>query len=267
MEQRFYYSIASGSKGNCGLFMAGSTVVLIDVGVSLRKITHALALIGLGLDRVSGVLITHEHIDHVRGLPQLARKCDAPIYASALTAQALEIKEPALRARLSVFDAPFALHELTVAPFDTPHDAAGSVGFVLDYQGRRFGFATDLGFVPGEIVRALAGCDAVVLESNHDPHMLQAGPYPYPLKQRVSGPRGHLSNPDCAVCAAELVQSGAKTLILAHLSEQNNMPELALQQTRLALEGLSPCAVYVAPRERMDAPILLEEGMQCSLFD
>lgn len=269
MTQRFYYSIASGSSGNCGLYMCGSTAILIDLGVSLRKITTALHEVSLSLDRIAGVVITHDHTDHIKGLPMFLKKSQAPVYASAETALALHLKQTAPEGRLTTFEPGerFGIGEIGVTPFDTPHDAAGSVGYILSNGDTRFGFATDLGFVPGEIADQLRGCDAVVLESNHDPHMLAAGPYPYMLKQRVGGPRGHLSNPDCAICAAELVKSGTRTLILAHLSEHNNMPALALQQTQLALKGLAPCAVYIAPRERMDAPIVLEGGVQCSLYD
>lgn len=269
MEQRFYYSIASGSSGNCGLYVAGDTAVLIDLGVSLRRITTALAGLGLTLDRIAGVLITHEHIDHVKGLDMFLKKSSAPIYASRETALALSIKNPASQGRVTVFQAgeDFAVGAIGVHAFETPHDAAQSVGYVLSHEGRRFGFATDLGFVPVDIADRLRGCDTVVLESNHDPHMLQAGPYPYPLKQRVAGPNGHLSNPDCAICAADLVKNGTKTLILAHLSEKNNMPELALQQTKSAVRGLAPCRIIVAPKGHMEAPILLEEGEQCCLLD
>lgn len=268
MEQRFYYSIASGSSGNCGLYMAGGTAILIDLGVSLRKVKTALAGLGLTLEQLSAVLITHDHIDHVKGLPMYLKKGQAPVYVSRDAARALEAREPACRGRLTEFDggAGFTVGGVRVVSFETPHDAPGSVGYILERDGRRFGFATDLGFVPGEVASLLRGCDAVVLESNHDPYMLQAGPYPYPLKMRVGGPRGHLSNPDCAVCAAELVKNGTKTLILAHLSEKNNMPELAFQQTKTALDGLAPCRIVVAPKERMEAPILLTEEEQCSLF-
>lgn len=115
--------------------------------------------------------------------------------------------------------------------------AAESTGYIFEHGGSRFGFATDLGFVPRDAAELLRGCEMVVLESNHDPHMLQAGPYPYSLKMRVAGPSGHLSNPDCAVFAADLVKSGTRTLELAHLSEKNNMPELARQQTLSARAG------------------------------
>lgn len=268
LAERFYYSIASGSSGNCGLYMAEGTAILIDLGVSLRKITTALTALGLGLDDLSAVLLTHEHIDHVKGLPMFLKKSRVPVFASRGTAEALEEKEPLCADRLNVFDSGerFWVRDVDVTSFATPHDAAESVGYILEQGGSRFGFATDLGFVPRDAAECLRGCEAVVLESNHDPHMLQVGPYPYPLKMRVAGPAGHLSNPDCAVFAADLVKNGARTIILAHLSEKNNIPVLALQQTKAALRGLPACEVIVAPRERMEQPVAFgEEAVSCSL--
>ena len=267
MAERFYYSIASGSTGNCGLYIADGTAILIDLGVSFRKITTALGAVGLGVDDIAAVLLTHEHIDHVKGLPMWLKKAKAPVFASRGTAEALADKDPSCADRLNEFDSGEALwvRDVDIASFATPHDAADSVGYVFDDRGSRFGFATDLGFVPREAAAMLRGCETVVLESNHDPHMLQAGPYPYTLKMRVAGPSGHLSNPDCAVFAADLVRHGARNLVLAHLSEKNNMPALALQQTVGALRGLPDCAVQVAPRDRMEAPLRLGEEALCSL--
>ena len=243
MAERYYYSIASGSTGNCGLYVAGGAAILIDLGVSLRKITAALTAVGLGLDDLSAV------------------------FASRGTVEALAQKEPLCRDRLNVFESgeAFWVRDVDVETFETPHDAADSVGYILSHGESRFGFATDLGFVPRDVADRLRGCGTVVLESNHDPHMLQAGPYPYPLKMRVAGPAGHLSNPDCAAFAADLVKNGTRTLILAHLSEKNNIPELAFQQTRAALRGLPACAVHIAPRERMEEPVLFGEEEACSL--
>ena len=228
MAEHFYYSIASGSSGNCGLYMADGTAILIDLGVSLRRITTALKALSLTLEDISAV----EYAD-----------------------------------RLNVFDSGerFWVRDVDVVPFPTPHDAAESTGYIFEHGGSRFGFATDLGFVPRDAAEFLRGCEMVVLESNHDPHMLQAGPYPYSLKMRVAGPSGHLSNPDCAVFAADLVKSGTRTLVLAHLSEKNNMPELARQQTLSALRGLPACEVLVAPKEHMEHPVSFGEEKLCSL--
>ena len=197
MAEHFYYSIASGSSGNCGLYVSDGTAVLIDVGVSLRKLTAALAAFDMKPGELDALIITHEHIDHVKGLAMFLKKTEVPVFASRGTAAALTAKEPAFEGRLTAFESgdAFRVGETTVRSFATPHDAADSVGYILENGRHRFGFATDLGFVPQSAAALLRGCETVVLESNHDPHMLQAGPYPYALKQRVAGPNGHLSNP------------------------------------------------------------------------
>ena len=175
---------------------------------------------------LDALIITHEHIDHVKGLAMFLKKTEVPVFVSRGTAAALTAKEQAFEGRLTAFESgdAFRVGETTVRSFATPHDAADSVGYILENGRHRFGFATDLGFVPQSAAALLRGCETVVLESNHDPHMLQAGPYPYALKQRVAGPNGHLSNPDCAVFAAFLADNGTRKLVLAHLSEKNNMP-------------------------------------------
>ena len=268
MKERYYYSIGSGSTGNCGLYVCGGTAILIDLGVSVRRITAALRKRGFEIADLSGVLITHGHHDHIKGLSTFVKRYRVPIYASRGTAEELVRKDPAAQALLRPFwgGETFDVGSLQVESFLTPHDAAESVGDVLRGEGDAFGYATDLGFMPSAIKSKLLGCGAVVLESNHDLVMLETGPYPYILKQRVSGPRGHLSNVDCAACAAELVKDGTKTLILAHLSEENNTPSLAQKETEDALTGLPDCAVYVAPRDEMEEPVWLSEEMQCSLY-
>lgn len=267
MAEHYYFSIASGSSGNCGLYMADGTAILIDLGVSFRKVTAALKALSLTPADISAVLLTHEHIDHVKGLPMFLKKTKVPVFASRGTAAAFEDKNPEYADRLELFDRGerFWVRDVDIVSFPTPHDAAESTGYILEHGGSRFGFATDLGFVPRDAAELLRGCEMVVLESNHDPHMLQAGPYPYSLKMRVAGPSGHLSNPDCAVFAADLVKSGTKTIVLAHLSEKNNIPELARQQTLTALRGLPACEVLVAPKEQMEQPVSFGEEKLCSL--
>ena len=188
MAEHYYYSIASGSSGNCGLYMADGTAILIDLGVSLRRITTALKALSLTLEDISAVVLTHEHIDHVKGLPMFLKKAKAPVFATRGTAEAFEEKNPEYADRLNIFDSGerFWVRDVDVVPFPTPHDAAESTGYIFEHGGSRFGFATDLGFVPRDAAELLRGCEMVVLESNHDPHMLQAGPYPYSLKMRAN---------------------------------------------------------------------------------
>ncbi len=268
MKERYFYSIGSGSSGNSGFYVCGETVILIDLGVSVRRITAALRRYGFEISDLAGVLVTHEHHDHIKGLATFARRHKAPIYASRGAAEAMIRKVPAVEGLLRPFwgGETFSVGGLQVESFLTPHDSPESVGYVIRGDGKSFGYATDLGFMPSAVRAKLTGCDAVVLESNHDLTMLENGPYPYILKQRVAGPRGHLSNVDCAACAMELVKTGTKTLILAHLSGENNTPEIARQETENALSSLGGCTVVVAPRDEMEEPVWLSEAGQCSLF-
>ena len=258
--RNFYYSLASGSSGNCSLIALGGQYILVDLGVSVRKLKSVLKGLSLTIDDLAAVLLTHEHIDHIKGLATFVKHHDTPIFASCGTAEAILCKYPDARDQLRPFysGASFAIGPVAVQSFATPHDAADSVGYIFEADGVKLGYATDLGFVPNPVREALTGCGTVVLESNHDRYMLETGPYPYPLKQRVAGPRGHLSNADCAVLAASLVKNGAQRLILAHLSEKNNTPGAARLETEAALlaEQLH-CELVVAPRDEMTEPIAL----------
>lgn len=260
IQQNCYYSIASGSSGNCSLYVTGNTRILIDLGVSVRRLTAALRELGLTVDMLDAVLLTHEHTDHVKGLATFVKHHNVPVYATKGTAQALIAKNPNADKLLRPYwgGETFTVGMVDVQSFLTPHDAAESVGYILRSHGHTLGFATDLGFVPAAVKELLTGCDTVVLEANHDLDMLHTGTYPWLLKRRVGGSQGHLSNPDCAVCVTQLAASGTSTIILAHLSEQNNTPVTALREIRLALDaaGLS-CEVFVAPKDAMEQPIML----------
>lgn len=158
MAEHYYYSIASGSSGNCGLYMADGTAILIDLGVSLRRITTALKALSLTLEDISAVVLTHEHIDHVKGLPMFLKKAKAPVFATRGTAEAFEEKNPEYADRLNIFDSGerFWVRDVDVVPFPTPHDAAESTGYIFEHCGSRFGFATDLGFGAARCGRASA---------------------------------------------------------------------------------------------------------------
>lgn len=270
MKKMFYYGIASGSKGNSGLYVADDTCILIDMGISYRKLTEAMRRIDMQPSDIDAVLLTHEHSDHIKGLPQLFKRNRTRFFASAGTRREVIRKHPDLAEAFVCFDDTYRMHvgDTYISAFETPHDAEHCLGFILETDAHRFGYATDLGFIPTEVMQMLSGCESVVLESNHDPNMLQVGPYPYILKQRIAGASGHLSNPDCAAGAVKLAQTGTKNFILSHLSETNNMPELALQQTKLALRAFPDCRVYVAPVFHMDEPIYFDtEAFTCSQLE
>lgn len=265
MEEQFYFSIASGSTGNCGLYVCGQNRILMDLGVSVRRLRQALAKFSMDIPDLNAILLTHEHIDHAKGLATYCKKYTVPLYATYGTAQALIQKVPQCENLIHIIqdEQDFVAGNLQVTPFLTPHDAAESCGYRLRGKDTTFGYCTDLGFVPQAVQNQLVGCDTVVLESNHDPNMLMVGPYPYPLKQRVKGQYGHLSNPDCAALAAMLAEEGTSTLILAHLSEHNNTPLLAFQETKNALQEIgSHCELFVAPKNEMEEPILLGKTVE-----
>lgn len=252
MGKHHLYSFASSSSGNCNLLVCGETRILIDMGISVQKLRRWLQTIDLELQDLTAVLLTHEHIDHVKGIKTFVKRYETPIYATYGTANAIYQTVPEAMGHITEYygDESLQIGELTIDTFLTPHDAEESVGFVFHGSGLSFGYATDLGFVPRTIQKKLVGCVTVLLESNHDLYMLQTGPYPYYLKQRVRGARGHLSNDDSACLAAALAREGTRRFLLAHLSETNNEPRLA---KTCCLEAVhienKDCEVFVLPSE------------------
>lgn len=228
-----FVTLASGSSGNAALVSCGQTHILLDAGISARRITTALRALGVDPHQLSGVLITHEHTDHISGLTTLTKQLNLPVYATAPTLDALARKIPAIaQNRLGRFFAPgesFPLGELWVEPFATSHDAACSVGYAINGDDSRLVLCTDLGYISPQVKQAVAGCDLLVCEANHDEEWVRTGPYPYYLQQRVLGRRGHLSNEAGAQLALLAAQNGAHTILLAHLSEENNTPAHALE--------------------------------------
>lgn len=231
----------SSSKGNCIYIGAPDGGILIDAGKSCRQTETALHNIGVAPDSIRAVFVTHEHTDHIGGLRVFAAKYGARVYATGGTLEALD----EMQILNGKFDA-YALGaqgaevgSLFVKSFRTSHDARESCGYVVAAEsGERVAIATDLGVMTDTVRAAITGCETVLLESNHDVRMLENNPqYPYPLKKRILGERGHLSNEVCAETACELVKNGTKRLFLGHLSEQNNLPALAYRVTASELIG------------------------------
>ena len=229
----------SSSKGNSIYLSGGGSSLLIDAGVSFKQLLAALEAQGIDITHIGGVLITHEHSDHIQGLKTLLKKTNIPLYTSRGTLEHLWLNGyiPA-HTRITVCDGAFHIGDIEGTAFETPHDASHSVGyrFVLP-DGRRVGVATDLGYVSGAVRESLMGCDLVMLESNYDPGMLECSSYPYPLKRRIKSDFGHLSNDDCAGMLTSLAKGGTTRFVLGHLSEQNNIPELARQTAKAALDS------------------------------
>lgn len=235
--------LASGSKGNCTLVSSSSTRLLIDSGLSCREILRRLALCNEDPHAINAVLITHEHSDHVAGLRVLARRLKVPVYLSASTYQEYQrfVHDGAGHRvnldRREHFDSGtgFQVGDITVTPFTIPHDAVDPVGFTLRSDGIKIGICTDLGYMPASVRHHLRGCHVLMIESNHDLELLRGGPYPWSVKQRVMSRVGHLSNDALADFLTTDYDGDAEFLILAHLSEQNNHPEIARMTAERAL--------------------------------
>lgn len=230
--------LASGSSGNAALLATENTRILIDAGLSMRELGRRLASIGEDLRNIDAILVTHEHSDHVAGLPVLARNKDlhAVIYMTRLAAPAIdwgECRPP----RLETFQAggSVTIGDIQAQSFSVPHDAVDPVGFHLQAEGVRIGIATDLGYIPESIKFHLRRTDVLLLEANHDLDMLKVGPYPWSVKQRVMSRVGHLSNLGMAEFLLSDLSASTAQLVLGHISEQNNHPEIVRLMASQAL--------------------------------
>lgn len=245
-------TFASGSTGNCALISDGGTAILIDAGISMKRISGCLTAEGLTFDELSGVLITHEHSDHISGLPMLLKHHELRVYAPRMVAARLAATlPPGLEDYISAVDmrSPFDLGGVTVTAFRTMHDTPDSAGYRVDGDSGALGFCTDLGCVTDEVLEAIGGVDAAVIEANHDEQMLRYGSYPATLKRRILSDRGHLSNESSGELAVFLSRAGARDIMLAHLSRENNRPSKAFDAVTQALEAAGESArVSVAPQ-------------------
>lgn len=229
MEMRFC-PLFSGSSGNAALVEAGRTRILVDAGLPGRTIEGALEQVGVSPRSLSAIVVSHEHTDHIKGVGVLSRKYQLPIYANAACWQAMRPllgKLDPQNMRVFVTNQDFYLGDLALRPFATYHDSADPVGFRFSFRGQSVCTLTDVGHVDERLLREVQGARVVLLESNHDIAMLQCGPYPQRLKQRILSRHGHLSNDAAAEAAVRLVQTGTQVLLLGHLSAQNNHPDLA----------------------------------------
>ena len=247
--------LCSGSSGNATYIEAGNARLLIDAGLSCKRITELLERVGVAPRTLSAILITHEHIDHVRGVNILSKKYDIPVYANADTWSVLKAPLRDVAAKnVCVFesDRDFYLAGARILPFSVPHDAVHCVGFTVSAQGHKVGVCTDLGHVDARILSILSGCDLLLFEANHDVDMLMAGSYPYLLKKRILSGNGHMNNDDCGRALVKLHETGVKNVILGHLSQENNYPALAMIAVRSVLEeaGIAnDMQIAVAARE------------------
>ena len=260
-----FQTFASGSSGNAALLSSGGTHLLLDMGISCRRVCQALNKLGLRPEELAGVLITHEHSDHISGLATYIKKYRTPIFCTPGTARQLAYRIAGIEDLLRPvpLGERMALDGVEVELLPTSHDCRESAAFRIDTVSGSLGFLTDTGYIPEGTGRRLLGAELLVLESNHDIEMLRAGPYPYALKQRVLGEWGHLSNADAARYAAASVRAGTRAILLAHLSRENKTPQLALEAAGALLrqEGYTG-PLDVAPPDAMSGRYTLE-GAVC----
>jgi phosphoribosyl 1,2-cyclic phosphodiesterase len=229
--------LASGSKGNAIRISDGQTSILLDAGLSGIEIERRLKNADHGIDNIDAILVSHEHSDHVKGVGILARRFKLPVYISAETQKASVHLLGSLPETVHFqCGHAFNINTLAVRPFSLSHDAADPAGFTISKDNIKIGIATDLGIATTMVKSHLKGCNALIIEANHDPDMLIKGPYPWPLKQRVKGRTGHLSNSESGLLIKELLHEKLTCVILAHLSETNNTPEKALNEVGQALQ-------------------------------
>lgn len=251
-------SLASGSKGNCLYLETGETRLLVDAGLSLRELTARLLTVGVAPETINAVLVTHEHLDHIRSAGSFARRYQVPVLVSYATRQAAASylkKAPLLEFETGYA---FAFRDCMVDPFPVTHDCCDPVGFLVESVEGRFGSATDLGVVTRLVRDKLRGCRALNLEANHDPEMLQNGPYPWHLKQRIKSRHGHLSNQESLELLHDLAHADLQALVMAHLSEVNNHPDKVAATTSSFLNDQNRCAPKIVIGDQYQAGPLLE---------
>jgi phosphoribosyl 1,2-cyclic phosphodiesterase len=248
--------LASGSKGNCTLVRTERTKILVDAGLSGKRIFAAMEQLQLQKEKIHGLIISHEHSDHIKGAGVVCRKLKIPLYITAATYFKSETVLGKLPAGVIHFQSgkPFSIGDIRIDPFASSHDVEDGCNFVFTTANTsgKLGLATDLGFSSRLMLQKMTGCTALILESNHDEKMLLEGPYPWHLKQRVKERHGHLSNNQAVGVITQILHSGLRTIVLAHLSEVNNTPELAHTTMRSYLQTVRhDCTLVVSSQ---DAP-------------
>lgn len=249
--------LASGSKGNCIHIATDDRAILVDAGLSGREIERRMRRCDLRPENLQAIIISHEHIDHIRGVGVLARRYNLPVYMSEETACAAL----ATLGRLPQFfsfkaGSPFDLPPFSIHPFTISHDAVDPVGFRISMNGSRIGIATDLGIVTGLVEAHLKGCHLIVIEANHDLDMLINGPYPWPLKQRIKGRHGHLSNNAAEALLRSVMTADLRYVILGHLSETNNTSDHARNAVQQAIDGRD-IHILVAEQDQSGPVVML----------
>lgn len=227
-----FCSLYSGSTGNSSLIQNDNTCILVDAGVSGTRVIEAINSIGLSIDKIDAILVTHEHTDHIKSIGTLSKKYHIPVFANSETWKAMpgeSEKVPTDCKKTFSINNKFNIDSLEILPFSIPHDAANPCGFNIFGSNKKISIATDIGHMTEDILNNLKNSAFMLLESNYDPEVLKYSPYPYSLKRRIAGPNGHLANKEAGNTISKLIDSGLKGVMLGHLSKENNFPELAHQ--------------------------------------
>jgi len=236
-----FVPIASGSSGNCVYVGSQRAHLLVDTGISCKRIEEGLNELDITGNDIDGILITHEHVDHIGGLGVICRKLSIPVYATSATIEAIKAYDRLGKVEEDIFhpieaDKELFIKDICVHPFRISHDAADPVGYTFSEGNTKVAVATDMGTYNDYTIENLKNCDALLVEANHDIRMLQVGPYPYVLKQRILSDKGHLSNEASGRLVSDILHDNLKRIMLGHLSKENNMPELAYETVRLEIE-------------------------------
>lgn len=259
-----FCSLFSGSSGNCSFVQTASTKILIDVGESSKKISEALASINVEPSSINGILITHEHSDHVKGLGIFSKKFNIPVYANLETWVAMpKQKEKIEKCNQKLFSfTPFSIGDIEISPFSIPHDAANPCGFNIYHENKKMSIATDIGHMSNEIIKYLTNSSFLLLEANYEPEILKCSSYPYLLKERIKGPNGHLSNSDAGKTISYLMKHGLCNAMLGHLSKENNFPELAYKTVveELMQNNVNENSLHLSVAKRYEVSPIIDVG-------
>ena len=245
-----FCSLYSGSSGNSFLVQSKNVSILVDAGVSGKKISDALASLNVDINSVSAILVTHEHTDHTQSIATLSKKYNIPVYANKKTWNAMEDKKSKISSENIFYftnNTMFEIENFKIFPFDIPHDAANPCGFSISDGTNKICIATDVGHITTDILNNLKNSDFILLESNYEPDVLKCSRYPYKLKERIASPLGHLSNIEAGMAINYLTNYGVKNVMLGHLSSENNFPELAYKSVLEQIEN-KDLNLYVASK-------------------
>lgn len=248
-----FVSLVSGSSGNSSLISDGETTILTDCGMSGAMLKKKLDELEISPEEISAIMVTHEHSDHVKGVGIAARRYGIDVYSTAETLAAMQVgKIDAAQLHAVTPGEMINIGSIGVVPFEIPHDAAHPIGYNFFVNEKKYTVATDIGHMTNGIYKRLEGSEYIILESNHDVEMLKIGPYPFSLKKRILGQLGHMSNDLTAKISAKLAENGTKHIMLAHLSHENNTPEIAEITTKSALEAAGYTDVDLSVASRYD---------------